>query len=157
MIKKVLLLAAAGPLLAIFTACSSPTIVKAEVSPNCVILQDSFFSYRPISNKEANPRGYFDEVVSQQEGFVARLDALTPQDAEEAELLEDVLRTSEVLLGFYVIEQQRLVPGETRQEFWDGMTKAQKEDWQSVEPILRGKTEENLDSLDSYAAYCGMN
>lgn len=138
------------------TGCSGQPSLHGAESPNCSSLNDPYFSYVATSDKQADPRGYFDEVVAEQQAYLGRLQALTPVDDDEQRLLGDIIARNEELLAFYVDEQQKRVPGETALQFWEGMSSAERADWQAIEPVLRSKTQEMMDSLDAYATYCGV-
>lgn len=146
----------AAALLFGLTGCAGATSLTGAESPNCSSLNDPYFSYVAKSDKESDPRGYFDEVVNEEQAYLDRLQALNPVDDEERRLLGDIISTNKVLLSFYVDEQQKRVPGETARQFWNRMSPAERADWQAIEPVLRDKTQEMMDSLDAYATYCGV-
>lgn len=156
MLKLSALCAAAMLLVSSLSGCSTAGESGSLSSTNCSILNDPYFSFKASTDKDADPRGYFDEVVPQQQSFLDHLKALEPIDEGESTLIGNLVSINQVLLGIYVDEQQKRTPGKTAAQFWDDMTPSERAAWQEAGKVAVSKTQEQVAALDAYAAYCGV-
>lgn len=126
----------------------------ATTMENCLILSNSYFSEVPTSDKLDDPRGYFDEVVAQQENFVAAIDLLNTNDQQEQLLISKMATSNRELLDIYIVEQLKIEPGSSAYEYQTGMTQAESESWQARGKVASVKTKEATEAIDSFAEFC---
>jgi hypothetical protein len=115
--RETLLLLVASLIGLSLTSCTLlPTVNQ---SANCEVLRDPFFEFTPSIDKELNPWGYFNEVVTEQERFVGVLESLKPESESEKSLLEGLVSTNQELLRIYKVQLTLRIKGETALDFQD--------------------------------------
>ena len=142
-------------LVSVLAGCSSPAANSSGLrSESCAILNDSYGHFVPKADKVKDPRGYWDEAVAAQSGYVSRIEKLTGQDLLEEKLLSDYLGVTKDFL-IVAKKQQKLVRvGETAYEFQHRLTQEEFDSWQADGKQYQALYKKLSSAWQAYANYC---
>jgi hypothetical protein len=137
--------------------CSStPPTTSGLRSEACSILNDSYGQFLPKVDKVKDPRGYWDESVVAQSGYVSRIEKLTGQDLLEEKLLSDYLGVTKDFLSVAKKQQMLVRVGETAYEFQHRLTKAEFDSWQADGKHYQVLYQKLNQAWQAYANYCSF-
>lgn len=154
-LKKGLAVLVTVCLMTVLTGCSDYSGATIQAKDNCSSLfNDPYFTYLPSADKDADPRGYFDQVVESQEQFLIKIASLIPSDDKEQQLLGTVFNANTALLDFYVGQQLKRNPGQTALEFQQSMTDAEFGLWLDEGLKAKAATTQSNKALLAYGDHC---
>lgn len=136
-------------------ACSTNAGTPQPDGGNCAsLINDPYFSYVPVTDKEQDPRGYFEEVVKVQDDFVQKIQDLIPVDIKESELIGAIGAANSDLLTIYRGQMLIRTAGQTAVEFQRSLSDEEFNDW--VEAGIKAKATTTMasDAMQAYADYC---
>ena len=132
--------------------CAIPS--ASNQANNCSIGEDEYFTFLPTSNLMEDPHGYFNEVVEAQTAFIGKLEALPSTTTKEDSLIRDLLEANRKLQSAYSYQLEMLSPGQTRDEFLEGLSEADLEAWVADGEELASVTQGVTSIFEEYAAFC---